>query len=304
MYLLYLDASGTPDLADSAQPTFVLLGLTIHEGNWFALEKRVAGLKRLYQFPGVPLELHARDICSSIKEQDDIPSFATMSREARRAEVMSLREKRLAGKEPKARQVARERYRATEATVHLTRSERSHLYEAALELVGSHEQIRLFAEIVDKAHLLKATGKRNAVGPAFEQVLSRFDTLLQVYARAGGGPVNNGVAVVDVDPNSDLLRDLTTTFRAEGHHWGTLQHVIETPFFVDSKIVSGIQLADICAYAVRRYVEKQGRAGSHEEKQFLRIFHKFDRAGDKLHGIRHYCPAGVCDCMICAERGH
>ena len=116
MYLLYLDASGTPDLADSAQPTFVLLGLTIHEGNWFALEKRVAGLKRLYQFPGVPLELHAKDICSSIKEQDDIPSFATMSREARRAEVMSLREKRLAGKEPKARQVARERYRATEAT--------------------------------------------------------------------------------------------------------------------------------------------------------------------------------------------
>jgi hypothetical protein len=54
MYLLYFDASGTPDLADSAQPTFVLLGLTMHEGNWFALEKRVAGLERLYQFPGVP----------------------------------------------------------------------------------------------------------------------------------------------------------------------------------------------------------------------------------------------------------
>lgn len=179
MYLLYLDASGTPDIRDSAQPTFVLLGLTIHEGNWFALEKRVAALKLRYQFPGVPLELHAKDICSSIKEQDEIPSFESMTWEARRAEVMSLREKKLAGKAPKDRQTARERYRATEATVHLTRLERSRLYEGTLELVGSHEQIRLFAEIVDKAHLLRTTGKRSAVGPAFEQVISRFDAFLQ-----------------------------------------------------------------------------------------------------------------------------
>jgi hypothetical protein len=304
MYLLYLDASGTPDLKDTAQPTFILLGLTIHEGNWFALEKRVAGLKRQYEFPGVPLELHAKDICSSIKEQAEISAFETLSREARRAEVLSLREKKLAGKAPKERQVGRERYRATEATVHLTRLERSRLYEAALELVGSHEEIRLFAEIVDKAHLLKTTGKRHAVGHAFEQVLSRFDSLLKNFARSGSGQVNNGVAVVDVDPNSDLIRDLTTAFRTNGHHWGALEHVIETPFFVDSKIVSGIQLADICAYAVRRYIEKPDRAGSHEEKQFLRIFHKFDRAGERLHGIRHYCPAGECTCMICAERRH
>jgi hypothetical protein len=64
------------------------------------------------------------------------------------------------------------------------------------------------------------------------------------------------------------------------------------------------QLADICGYALRRYVEKANRAGSHEEKQFSRIFHKFDRAGVKLHGLRHYCAAGSCDCMICGERGH
>lgn len=92
--------------------------------------------------------------------------------------------------------------------------------------------------------------------------LSRFDSLLKNFARSGSGQVNNGVAVVDVDPNSDLIRGLTTAFRANGHHWGTLEHVIETPFFVDSKIVSGIQLADICAYAVSRYIEKPDRAGN------------------------------------------
>jgi hypothetical protein len=168
-------------------------------------------------------------------------------------------------------------------------------------LVGSHNEIRLFAEVVNKEHLLKSTGKQNAVGPAFEQVISRFDALLQFFARSS---VNNGIAVIDNDPNSELLRDLALAFRASGHRWGSLEHVIETPFFVDSKTVSGIQLADICAYAVRRYVDKPNRAGSHEEKQFLRIFPKFDRAGKKLHGLRHYCAPHTCDCMVCQERGH
>lgn len=133
---------------------------------------------------------------------------------------------------------------------------------------------------------------------------SRFDALFQFLARSGSGPVNNGITVVDHDPHSSLMRDLTVMFRARGHRWGALQHVIETPFFVDSETVSGIQLADVCGYALRRYVGKAGRAGSDEEKQFMRIFHKFDRAGSKLHGLRHYCPPRTCDCLVCQERGH
>jgi hypothetical protein len=304
MYLLYLDGSGSPSVADLNHRSFVLLGLAVHEGNWFALEKRVSVLKARYEFPGMPLELHAKDICCSIDEQAEIVGFESMSRVRRRAEVLALREAKLAKKSPEARQGARKRYRDTEGVVHLSRAERSQLYEDVLELVGSHDEIRLFAEVVNKEHLLRSTGRQNAIGPAFEQVLSRFDALLQFFARSGSGQVNNGLAVVDADPSSDLMRDLTVAFRQTGHHWGILQHVIEAPFFVDSKTVSGIQLADICAYAVRRYVDKANRAGSHEEKQFLRIFHKFDRGGRQLHGLRHYCAAHSCDCIVCQERGH
>lgn len=303
MYLLYLDASGTPGVGDTAHGNFVLLGVSFHEGNWFALERRVAALKAKYEFPGVPLELHCLAICSSINEQKEVPDFESLPHAARRAEVLALREKKLAAKAPEQRATARTRYRETEAVIHLSRGERSRLYEDALDLVGTHQEIRLFAEVVNKQHLLRASGVSNAVGPAFEQVLSRFDVFLQVLARSPSR-VNNGIAVVDNDPDSDLMRDLTTMFRVRGHRWGALQHVIETPFFVDSKLVSGIQLADVCAYALRRYVAKVDRAGSHEEKQFLRIVHKFDRAGDKLHGLRHYCPARSSDCMICQERGH
>ncbi len=304
MYLLYLDGSGTPDVVATDHANFVLLGLAIHEGSWFALERRVAALKTRYQLPGVPLELHCLAICSTIREQDLVPDFATLTHSRRRTEVLALRAQKLAQKPPEQRELARKRYRHTDPVIHLTRAERSTLYESALDLVGAHHEIRLFAEVVNKQHLLRMTGKRNAVGPAFEQVLSRFDALLQFLARAGGASANHGIAVVDNDPHSDLMRDLTLMFRASGHQWGSLQHVIETPFFVDSKMVSGIQLADVCAYALRRYVAKDGRAGSHEEKQFLRIFHKFDRAGPKLHGLRHYCSARTCDCLVCQERGH
>lgn len=303
MFLLYLDGSGVPTIGQNTS-TFALLGLSLHEGNWFALEKRVAGLKQRFEYPGIPLELHAKDICCSIAEQDEIPGFDAMSRDDRRSAVVARRAAKLAALSGEKRENARRRAAGTEPVLHLTRHERSTLYEAALDLVGSHKEIRLFAEVVDKAHLLRATGKRSSVAGAFEQVISRFDAYLQFLARSDASGLNNGIAVVDVDPNSELMRDLTVIFRARGHRWGQLQHVIETPFFVDSKTVSGIQLADICGYALRRYVEKANRAGSHEEKQFSRIFHKFDRAGVKLHGLRHYCAAGSCDCMICGERGH
>jgi hypothetical protein len=79
---------------------------------------------------------------------------------------------------------------------------------------------------------------------------------------------------------------------------------MDAPFFVDSMKFPGIQLGDVGAYAVRRYLDKGAVVGSHEEKQFSRIFQRFDRSDGKLHGIRHYTQGGKCQCMICKERGH
>lgn len=44
------------------------------------------------------------------------------------------------------------------------------------------------------------------------------------------------------------------------HHWGrAYQHVIPTPFFCDSEVSPGIQLADVLAYCVNeRYVGRRG----------------------------------------------
>ena len=109
MFLLYLDASGTSDVSDVAQKHYVLLGLSVHEGNWFALEKRVAALKRRYEFPGVPLELHAKDICCSITEQSLVPDFENLDHAGRRVQVLSVRETKLASNSGQERQRLRER---------------------------------------------------------------------------------------------------------------------------------------------------------------------------------------------------
>jgi hypothetical protein len=94
-------------------------------------------------------------------------------------------------------------------------------------------------------------------------------------------------------------------FRQHGHYFGAMTHVIDVPFFASSAKVGGLQLVDVCSYVVRRYFDTGARAGSHEERQFLKLYQRFDRdTYGKLHGLRHYVPTGTCPCVVCQERGH
>ena len=51
-------------------------------------------------------------------------------------------------------------------------------------------------------------------------------------------------------------------------------------------------MADICAYALRRYLENA------EVDLFNRIFPRADRRGDTVVGVRHF-TATSCTCDIC-----
>jgi hypothetical protein len=71
-----------------------------------------------------------------------------MSWSDRRARVQAIRQARIdaaPNNEEKTR--LRTKYRITEPFIHLTRLERSRLLEDALDLVGSHDRILLFAEL-------------------------------------------------------------------------------------------------------------------------------------------------------------
>lgn len=297
MYLLYLDASGTPSIRDHTN-IYALVGICAHEGTWFALERRVTALKKKYQFPGSPFELHAKDFCMRCREQEQIPGFAKLSWEDRRTEVFRLRQTKLAKYTDDRARRKRKLYRATEPFVHLTRRERGQLLDEVLELVGSHRRLKLFGEAIDKQYLNTQGGR--PVIQAFSQVVSRFDRYLQNVNRKGR--VNKGLLVMDREPASETrYRELLEKFRSTGHPWGEVKHVLEVPFFVDSELANVVQLVDSCAYVVRRHIETPD--SKIDRYRFEKIFPKFDRAKNRLHGLRHYCRPHQCDCLVCTERG-
>jgi hypothetical protein len=54
-----------------------------------------------------------------------------------------------------------------------------------------------------------------------------------------------------------------------------------------------VQVADLCAYALRRYLENK------EEELFILVFHRADRVGKRVLGVRHFtddnCPCHICE---------
>jgi Protein of unknown function (DUF3800) len=90
---------------------------------------------------------------------------------------------------------------------------------------------------------------------------------------------------------------LMIKFHDRGTLWTDVTHIMETPLFVNSELTSMVQMADLCSYALRRYVENQ------EETLFDLIFQRADRKPDgKVVGVRHFSPIG-CNCKICIARG-
>jgi hypothetical protein len=131
---------------------------------------------------------------------------------------------------------------------------------------------------------------------AFEQVVTRFDRYLQnINPQIQGGQKVFSLVVHDNSQSVALKHTkLMRQFHKIGTPYGTLDHIIETPLFVDSSLTRMVQIADLCAYALRRYLENR------ENDLFHRIFARADRAGPRatVVGVRHFTDH-TCTCEIC-----
>ncbi len=316
MHLLYLDASGTDRQNDMTTQHYVLVGVGMPEAAWFELARGVSELKRKYAFPGSDpdaFELHVKQFAVQYEEQRDVPDVETLSWEDRRRKTLEARRARLAAApNGEAKEARRKKYRGSAPYIHLSRRERSQLLEDAVDLVSSYRSVRLFGEAVSKKHPAVVEGRVSPVREAFTQVVSRFDRMLQNIAgpRFQGDTTrrfaHHGLLILDQDPTSEeMIEGLFRHFRDHGHPFGMLSRVIDVPFFAPSVKVGGLQVADVVAYVVRRYFDKEAKPGSHEDAQFVKLFQGFDRDGSgRLHGLRHYVPANSCHCRVCVERGH
>ena len=277
MYILYLDESGVPEAHPSQTSHYVFLGMAVHESTWFDLDRKVQKLRQRYARAGqLDFELHAAWMRRPYPEQDKIPNFSDLGTEARYEAVQDIRkreilENKISGRHKRERKRV---HRNTEPFLHLTYDERLRLLDEALKIVGGYRgRLTLFAEAIRKERLFPGA---DAIDQAFTQVVTRFEAFLKRRKDEWG-----------------ILRG----FQREGARWRNIDRVIEAPFFFDSETSSGVQVTDLCAYALRRYLEND------EEVRFRSIFSKFDRTGSGLHGIRHYTKPG-CPCMICRERKH
>ncbi len=71
-----------------------------------------------------------------------------------------------------------------------------------------------------------------------------------------GAPRNFGLLVHD--NNASVAKkhtELMRHFHQQGTLWRQIDGIIETPLFVDSRLTRMVQIADLCAYSLRRFVE-------------------------------------------------
>lgn len=85
----------------------------------------------------------------------------------------------------------------------------------------------------------------------YRYVLQRFHTMLLDSAQ---------MAVVLIDGNGSQYGGLSRKLESYLHRHGegqSLQNIVDTPYFVDSRFTTGIQLADMVAGVVRQYEEAE-----------------------------------------------
>jgi hypothetical protein len=299
VHLCYLDESGTPELSGDTSH-FVLLGLSIDSKTWKDKDRQIVDIKKKYGLEND--EVHTAWMARLYHEQNKVANFLTLDRISRRRETQKVRDSMLIAKAALSGASSvisdRKNYKKTQSYIHLSHAERSACLAELVALISSWKDCVLFAECTDKRSF---NGKAPRIPPfneAFTQVVTRFHRYLVRCV-----PQPQGMLIQD--QNDTVAKRLTTLMR-DFHDNGTkwlqaIPQIVETPLFVNSEYTSMVQMADLCAFAVRRYCEFG------ETALFNPLLPKFaidqrNSTTNYLVGIRHYTGTKTCACKICAGR--
>jgi hypothetical protein len=261
---------------------------------WSQADKTVTTVLKKYGLEND--ELHTAWMMRPYLEQSRIVDFAKLSWKDRRSAVEKERTRELlrlqSAHQSKPYQQAKKNYRKTKSYIHLTFDERKALIQDVAKVIEGWNFAKLFAECIDKVHYDPTKARMGVDEQAFEQIVSRFEQYL-VNTSPSKGTKHHGLIVHDNNAtialkHTALMRD----FQKEGTFWTKIKLIVETPLFVDSSLTRMVQVADLCAYALRRYLE------NNEEELFTKIFARADRVGNRVLGVRHFTDVG-CSCRIC-----
>jgi len=289
-YLCYIDESGTPEVPGTTSH-FILCGLAIPIDRWQQADSEVSAILDKYGLADG--ELHTAWLLRAYPEQSKIQSFDNLSRAARKSAVARYRAGELLRlrklKNTKPYHQARKNYDKTKDYIHLTRAERTALVTEIAGCLHGWDFAVLFFEAIDKLHFDPVRTKRSVGDQAFEQVVSRFEQFLR---RKENGPIHGLLVHDNNETVAKKHTDLMRRFHREGTLWAEIRLINETPLFVDSKLTRMVQLADLCSYAVRRFVENG------EVDLFDLVLGRADVVDKVVVGARHYASMD-CVCRIC-----
>jgi len=128
----------------------------------------------------------------------------------------------------------------------------------------------------------------------FEEVVNRFDLMLQRILRDGNEP-QRGLIVIAESSYRQNLELLARRIATQGHRWGETRSMADIPYFAPAKSTRLLQLADFVANAVF------GRYERGYTRNFDQIATRFDQEEGRIQGLVHlakdrhscYCPACV-----------
>ncbi|MBM4091902.1 MAG: DUF3800 domain-containing protein, partial [Planctomycetes bacterium] len=239
MYINYMDESGVPENASSSH--FVLVGLAVRDIDWKEYEREVTNCKQ--RFGLADTEVHASWMARRYLEQERIPDFDQLAWQDRQQAVDRLRKDhllRLAAYGRKSQlKGAQNNYRRTKAYTHLSLTQRRQVLRQLADLVGSWTNSRLFAEAIDKQYLYAQKAvPRSPFEHAFTEVVQRYEYFL----RHRGNALNQSLlGMIVQDNNATVAKKLTEMmlrFHRQGTRWTDIDHILETPLFVDSSLTS------------------------------------------------------------------
>lgn len=294
MYLCYIDESGTPEVPGNTSH-FVLCGLAIPVWHWHDVEHEITFALKPYGLENA--EFHTGWIWRQYLEQSKIQNFEKMNWVDRRracetARNMNLLKLQKSNKSSMYQQT-KKNYLKSRPYIHLTYDERKAAVKKIAEIISKWGFARLFAECIDKIYFDPKKTGRSIDEQAFEQVVSRFEQYVSKMPPPKDGK-SHAILVHDNNQTVALKHtQLMRNFHKSGTLWTGVEHIVETPFFVDSSLTRMVQMADVCAWALRRYCENS------ETDIFSLVFQRAHRSGASTVGVRHY-SAKACKCAMCA----
>ena len=95
------------------------------------------------------------------------------------------------------------------------------------------------------------------------------------------------------DTDRTINRELSmkhARFQREGGRYQRFDHIVEYPFFTDSRLSNGVQLADLCSYNVYRAFRDKDFQYGYFAKMLGCFYCSTRTTPDKLDGLKVYPP--------------